>query len=370
MIRNPTGVFPAMIAAMTAVALAGCQTPPVEQQGLNVLIDPIDAGRLGYTTQWASSLAIESGQRIGQAVILDDILVTVEWPSNIVVATELSSGKQRWARALATSAERLFKPGRSGDFILINSDTQIYSLSAKTGKIQHIHDLPQMVRSGPAMYENLAIFGGLNGLLFAYNIDTGYLKWKYLVGGQILASPAIYEDTVVVASSLGHYALFRARNGRKVWDGRTFDRISAEPVITALGVFIASEDHSLYALHRTTGLDRWIHRETAPLTTAPMAIENTLYVTRPREALVAISAVSGKQLWDEPILGDKRPVAIRDQVLALHGRSSILLADVETGTLLDQAPTRELQTILPTNGGSLVLIAPNGRLVRLDPKRW
>jgi len=228
----------------------GCQSQT--HTGPDLLINPLGARKLGYHYQWSTDLAIPPGSRLNQAEVLDDLLVVIESPSNMVSAISLQDGTVRWVRSVASSLDRVYGALRSGDRVLVNSETRLYSLAAETGTIVDSRDLKTSVAAPPALAGGLLIFGATDGQVFAQNLWDGFDRWTIQLSGQEATRPVLAGNGLFVADDAGSYALLAIDNGALLRDGRTFARISATPTVGDASLFVASEDATLYALNGVT----------------------------------------------------------------------------------------------------------------------
>lgn len=362
-----------MIMLLSGLALlASCATQQQawSRSGSGALIEPEPAASLGYATFWVRNLNIPSSQRIGAARLLDDLIVVVEQPSNVVYAVSVRDGSIRWRKVVGDPGEPLYSPVRAGDQLLVNSATHLYILNAHTGELERIDSLAHVVSSGPVHIGSFVIFGDVKGRVFAHDIRAGFTKWSYQLTSNIAVPPVdAGQNQALVADARGVYALLGAEDGQLIWRGRTFGPVTTRSAIDRLGVYIASQDQTLYALARPTGLDRWKFPTTYRQIGPPVVMGVSVYLPLGDEALVAINSADGAERWRLPF--GATPVTFREEENRLLVRTpqSLKLVDAQTGQVVADAPTQRLATVLTGPEGSLVLIAPNGRLMRLNPKR-
>lgn len=373
---------------LAVVAVGGCQSDETAAESIGktlsaplrlfqsepktapsvVLLEAENAYRLGYTPRWSANLGLNPrDDSVAHAAVLGDLLVCVERPSNMVSAVSVRDGTIRWQTLAAGRTEQIFQPVRRDDTILINSETMMYTFSAENGHLIGDSKLESAVLDGPALVNDLAIFGGLSGRLFAHSAVTGYSKWAYQMTGGIVVRPIASGYNVFVADSNGVYALLQSDAGDVIWKGRAFGRISALPAISGHGVYIASEDQTLYALNRNTGADRWKYRSAVPLRNSPVLIDNTVFLNDPSVGLVALDAATGAQRWRLDI--PATPIVIDNKKLLLHHDTRLLLVDPDSGKTIVQVSTRPLKSILTGPDQSLLLISESGNLMRLDPQK-
>lgn len=355
-----------LLILMVTVAV-GCKGQSPTQAQL-LLIDPLDAQTFGYSIKWAGDIEVPRGRIIKYLVVLDDLIISVEAPTNLVTAISLRDGSLKWRQLVGNRYDLLFEPFLYKDTVVINSNNDIYRLDRESGKMRRIDRLRYVVNNAPAVVGDYAIYGSTTGLVFAQDLISGQVRWSYQLSDGIHVRPvSSAEQYVFAADAGGIYAMFDAGSGELLWRGRAFAGVRAQPVISQLSVLIPSEDHSLYALNKTDERDQWIHRETVPLTEDPTLISNTLYLPVPNQGVAAIDVIrGGRVLWR--LEEDYKPIMQRDEVLFMHDRRGVVLVDHETGTIRRRIDTERLRFVrnVPDEDG-LILVSPRGRVVRIDP---
>lgn len=353
-------------AAAAAIAAAPGDGAAAKPRLTGLLMEPADAVRLGYSIQWATDIAVPENQTITAIASLGDLVVSVERPANVITAINNKTGRMVWRKAIGGPVDRIFAPARMDDTIVVNSERDIYQLSAKEGTLIDRSPLESAVSNPPAMVGGTAVFGGADGMVFGHVLRVGYAKWKYKLPASVLAPAVAHASAVFVACVDGQYVTFSAQTGEILFRGRTFARVSATPVISPIGVFVASEDSSLYSLHRTTGEDRWRFIFTDALTESPVLLRNTVYQALPNGSLIALKATDGTELWRVKVEG--KLVAHDNRGLVFNLGDKIVIRDPGSGKLIDSVPVGgALQQILVTEDQNLILVSPRGRIIKLAP---
>lgn len=356
---------------LLVVLLAGCAAGGGrELRRTGLLIEPIDAREIGYVANWSQDLQIGGDDRLVFIEALGDLVVAVQHPSNIVTAVSARNGDVLWRQALGTRTDRLYRPARNGDFIIVNSDDRVFTLRATNGDHVHTQHLDTVVSSGPIVRGNQVILGGINGTIFAHNLDTGYPDWRYQLTDRILTPPIFVGDDAFAADGRGTYALVSAEGGELAWRGRTFGPVVAPPAADENTIYLASRDRSLYALNRVTGKDRWIYRSSGPLTLGPKSIGGLVLLPVPDDGLVALDAATGDVRWriDEvldPVVG------IDGKILLAGGRNArgLRIVNADSGRTVASADTLPLMNVLRGPDDSLILVSPKGRVMRINPQQ-
>ena len=346
-----------------AATLGGCQA---KAPGPAALIEPADAQHLGYRLGPATNLDLPAGQALTHAAVVGDLLLLVEEPRNVLTAVSLQDASVRWRTVVGTQAERLHDPIGFEDRILVNSESLLYVLDAATGRLLQHQALSASVRHGPAMFTSLALFGTASGEVIAHDVRTGNNRWRQGVSDSVLASPVVYDTEVFVADTGGRALMLMAATGDVLWSTRTFGPVSAPAWVDRVAVYMACEDGSLYALSRVDGRDRWVdvYRAGVPLRSRPRVVGDVILLSTPG-SLLALDVGDGRPRWRFD--ADATPVAELGQRLLVHHARELLLLDPETGRAARQIPVGDLRMVRLLDNGSILLISPRGRILRLDP---
>lgn len=367
--------FSAALTLIATATLVGCSSTRSANSGTNdlvrpgnsnrpsMVVDPLDAMAIGYDAGWLTSLGLEPKQSVNTAAVLGDLLICVEQPRQLVTAISMRDGTVAWRRLVGQPTESLFTPVRVDDMVLVNSETRLYGLDVSNGEIRQVTNLDSAVESGPVMYRDYAIFGGVDGLVFAHDIRAGYAKWSYKLPGRITTTPGIGQVMAIAADGHGNIVQLLCDNGDLLWRSRAHAGVLAGVTVGRTGVYIASVDRSLYALTRTTGRDRWVYRSELPLTQTPYAAGLDLFLPITGVGLVGIDAADGKQQWVLP--GELTPILDVEDKLLVMEPGVLRWIEMNTGDTFSEAPTQKLKFALPADGGQLIVLTARGRIQQL-----
>ena len=132
----------------------------------------------------------------------------------------------------------------------------------------------------PAIVEN-TVFVGSNFKFFAFNSDTGAIKWEREMPGHINSSPAISKDVVYFGSTDGYVYAIDRFTGETHWKYRTGNFTSGAPLVSNGFLFIGSGDEHMYALDAATGTLIWKYWADMHISSAPSLQDGILYFTTP-----------------------------------------------------------------------------------------
>jgi len=369
----PAAVFDTALAgettkAISAAGSASLASASSQNAGAGLLIEYPEARKLGYGVIWAASVVAEEGDWI-RAWVLGDLVVVLQRPTNMVTVLSFKNGNPLWNKKIGSKLERVIAASRTKEHVMVNTEEFMKIFEWDTGDPVTTQRLSQRVLTAPVVVNDVAVFAGINGLVFGHNIRVGASNWKYRMRSGVYLDPVDGGNgRVFVADKSGHFAMFMSTRNRPLWQGRAFENITAQPVSNRLGVFIASEDHNIYSLNRAAGNDRvdWPYRTDKPLKTDPTLIDNYLFVQIPGRGLVAIDAARKKDLWSNANLKAK-PVAVIKQGMLFNDTTRLLVLDAATGRKRNEASVSKVQNVIQGPKGSLILLSPTGRILRMDP---
>jgi outer membrane protein assembly factor BamB len=326
-----------------------------------------DLQRTGLKVHWASNLDVPVTEKITQWNILDNkYLITVESPSNLFTLVNLSDGRILWREIQGQMTDRFYQPFLFGETICVNSETHMIKIDVRTGRANEIVALKAVVNNPPAHVVNFAIFGGLNGRIFAHDLNTGYPKWNYQLQAGITAPPIASSSAVLVGDAGGVYILLNPKNGEPIWKGRTFRQISAPGVVLNDKnlVLIPSEDQTLYALESIFGGDVWRYHAKRALTHQPIVFDEMVLLPITNDGLYALDVNTGKVLWNTN--EHLKPFDSSKDNLYCFKTNSLWVLDKETGKTVSQIPTADITDMIALSNKQFLVVTQSGRLLKLQ----
>lgn len=334
------------------------------------LIEPQPAAEMGYSLSWAGVVVLEQGQQITSVTVLDDMVIVIEDPVNIVTALSTNDGSLLWKINLGSDLESLFPPTRDGKQVFIHSGTRIWTLHTKDGSVKALADLTTTV-SSPGVYSPLTrviVMMGTNGLIFAHNTVSNFPIWRYRLPDR-LANPAVLADQYAfVVDTSGTYAMIESGNGRPLWRNHTIGDVTALPAVSGSEVIVSSEDGKIYAFNRTTGRDTWIYLGAEqPLYASPIAVGRlVVQPLTPNPGIIAIDSITGNELWRTDL--NATPVMSRSQDMLMFNANGLFGVDLDNGKVTSEAQTLPIMGVKPVgDDGAIILVGQTGRLLKLRP---
>ena len=154
------------------------------------------------------------------------------------------------------------------------------------------------IRCSPTAIKDLAFVGSYDNNMWAVNLDTGVLAWKYATRGGIASSPVIDDANrlVMFGSEDSSFYAVDYRSGRMSWTHNTKDRVRSTARVEHGHVFFGSDDGKIYALGAANGRVLWSYDTTAPVRGRPF-VTNELVIVGSETGEITALSLSGSRKW-------------------------------------------------------------------------
>ncbi len=167
------------------------------------------------TVRWRRA----AGKEIWSRPVQSDNLILVSTMSGSIVAYD-RDGNERWNTKLTDSAIAS-TPTLVGDRLFVGAfDKYLYALNARTG--ERLWSTPEAADNWfwtEILAQGDTLFAGsLGGTVYAIDAGAGATRWSVKVGDMIRSRPAILNDVLVVGSKDGRLHGLRPADGSRVWE--------------------------------------------------------------------------------------------------------------------------------------------------------
>jgi outer membrane protein assembly factor BamB len=276
-----------------------------------------------------------------------------------VYAVHIEDGTLAWqlsrAGGVSTPAPAIADAGHRTVLLFTDGerakDSRLRAYDAETQKHLWNAPLDDVSTSGVSVDGDRAFVGDRSGTLYAVDVRSGKVAWKFRGSGVVRAPPAIEGGRVfaVAESSTGGAELvgINEETGKRSW---TFSptqpsQLAASPTVSKGTVIVGFTDRSVYAINGETGAERW----TAPMASAasPLSAAATVGVGSGEDVVVAgtlplsagtglyrLAGQTGERRWwfqfdSFSLLGS--PVAVGRFVLLGLKDGRVVAVNAETG---------------------------------------
>jgi len=244
-------------------------------------------------------------------------------------ALDAKTGGIRWK--FATAGERRFEA------------KGIHGLQPKN---QTIADPWDIFLSSPVVAQGAVYFGSGDGNLYAIDITTGELRWKFQTGDVVHASPAFANGTIFFGSWDSYFYGVDAATGKEKWrfhggeDPVVHNQVGfqSSPAVIDGVVYTGCRDAQVYALDAATGKEKWrFDNALSWVISSPAVNEGKVYFGTSDSSLYHVAdAATGKSILKQQ---DKAYMfsspAIAGDVVVIGVLNGTLQArDLKTGEVL------------------------------------
>ena len=256
-------------------------------------------------------------------VVLGDVLY-IGSSDGLLRALDAGTGELLWSAdagapidaAPAVAGEVVLVATRAGEFLALHRSNGAVRWRVRAGT-----ELPlawegmsgDLYTASPAVADDVAVFGGADGIVYAIGVADGEVRWRFATGGRVRSSPAVVDGVVYAGSADGSMYAIALEDGRRLWrfdtEGRGlesarygYDRrtITSSPAVADGAVYFGSRDGSLYAVDAATGALRWrvLHDDTSWSISSPAVIDGlVLDASSDAWFFHAVDAATGRVVW-------------------------------------------------------------------------
>ncbi len=284
-----------------------------------------------------------------------------------------------------------------------SDDGNVYAVDARDGRQHWKRGTGGPVASTPAVADGTVYVASYDGKFYALEARTGAPRWKFVTEGErrfeakglhgmqpkmqtiadpfdvYLSSPVVAEGAVYFGSGDGHLYALDVASGRLKWKFKTGDVVHASPAFADGVIYVGSWDSYFYALDARTGVEKWrfhggedpVFHNQVGFQSSP-AIANGVVYTGCRDSnLYAIDAASGREKWRFNAAGSwiiTSPAVTEGKVVFATSDSSLYhVVDAETGKPIVRQQGKAYVFASPAVAGGTVYVGVlNGTLEARD----
>jgi len=183
--------------------------------------------RLTGRIRWTYNIKQDGEQQSfhGDPLVTDDLILigTDLGKQGHIYAFERESGKVRWKSLAPAGADGNVGVAsdlvRRGDNVYaVAQGDELLCLSLKDGSTRwtfasQFDRQRNLTSNSPTLDGNLVLLGGLDGLVYALQADSGQVVWKTDLHSRVTTTPIVSQGSVYVGTQDGHFYQLQTKSG-------------------------------------------------------------------------------------------------------------------------------------------------------------
>ena len=243
----------------------------------------------------------DTGKAVQYSPLVNDGVVYIGARGNVdysVHALDATTGEQVWAAgvpypygaefAVTVANGKLYAPGESGEF---------YVMNASTGEVLWSASVGLGAESPPAVLDGVVYLTAVN-TAYALDETTGEEIWSY--GTEMFPAvdhPAVVVDGVYYFAPDTNLYTLDVTTGQVNWRYVADDIITDAPVVAGGMVLVRSESGVLHAVDTGTGGLAWSWESTDSALRSPTVLDGLLIAESADGNLRVLVAATGEEVW-------------------------------------------------------------------------
>ena len=275
-----------------------------------------------------------TGDRIVSSPVWHEGVVYFGSDDHNVYAVDAATGRQIWK--FVTAGPVPSTPAVDGGTVYFGSyDGKFYAVDTKTGKAkwkfstggerrfeakglhgmqpktQTIADPYDVYLSSPVVAQGRVFFGSGDGSVYALDVASGELRWKFQTGDVVHASPAFDSSTLYFGSFDSYFYAVDAGSGKEKWrfhggeDAVMHNQVGfqSSPAVVDGVVYTGCRDSNVYALDAATGQERWrFNNKMSWVNSTPaVAKGKVVFATSDSTLFHIVEAATGKPVLEQKL---------------------------------------------------------------------
>ncbi len=281
-------------------------------------------------------------------VMVDDVVYFCA--SQHLYAVDAKSGSQKWVHDIGAEFGFMCPPKVANDTVYVVSHTRggedlgyVFALNAANGELLWRNDVAPGNRAATLnVGGDLVYFSGPNGCIYALDPADGAVQWKVETDTKHTLPP-VASGGAMYFSTIDQFYAIDASDGSELW---RYDRSigsSGSPVFSGGIVYLNSPDPpyllgcsygNVYAFDATNGLKLWNYSYPTRLSgMSHLEVSNGVAYFHSRDALFALSAGNGSELWSQNIV-DVTSFSVGNGVVYYNSGTTFGALDAANGDTL------------------------------------
>jgi outer membrane protein assembly factor BamB len=273
--------------------------------------------------KWEYDIRKDGAQRQfhGDPLVTNDLVVIgTDGAMGHVYAFEKATGMVRWKYRVEETgvASDVLRLGRNVYAVTLGDE--LLCLDLETGKPNWTfhsssHSKDFHWTSTPAVTTERIYFGGLDGIIYALEAQSGKLAWKRELGGRVTTSLAVRGHDLYVGTAKRHLYRLDTDSGEVLSDFAAEAEPLGHLMLAGDSLVVFLGDEVLSSLDLSLKKVLWSAEASKEWTSARPYLWQGLLLVGDRRELVAFRCSDGAREWSHKFPGTIRGIGTSEQVL-------------------------------------------------------
>jgi outer membrane protein assembly factor BamB len=183
----------------------------------------------------------------------------------------------------------------AGALYVGSDDNNLYAIDIMTGNLKWRYTANGKIFTPTAIDGNV-FFPSADNFIYALDSD-GNLKWKYKTGSSSASPPVIYNDILYGGCDRYICAIY-VINGSLKWKYATNSLIESAPAIAQGMIYFGSNDNNIYAIDKNKNL-KWQYKTGGKVSSSPSVVNGILYIGSNDNNIYALDSGTGELKWSK-----------------------------------------------------------------------
>ncbi|HSE43457.1 MAG TPA: PQQ-binding-like beta-propeller repeat protein [Acidobacteriota bacterium] len=288
-------------------------------------------------------------------------VATTELPTKMVPLWTVETGGIESTPAIA-----------AGTVYIASLDKFLYAIELQSGKLKWKYEANDEIKSSPSVYENTVYFGDELGVFHAIDAASGKKKWEFRADAGIISSANFSGDRVVFGSYDNNLYCLSLKDGSLLWKLETAGYVHATPAIEGENVVVTGCDGKLRIVRLSDGKEVSAVDLGAYVAASPALSNGHVYVGTFGNQILSVDLAAKKIAWQFEDTSKKFPfyasAAVTKNLVAVGGRDKVMRGlDPQSGKIIWEFSTKARIDASPVIAGQNLLFGNlAGELFTLD----
>lgn len=246
---------------------------------------------------------------IDASPVYADGVVYIGTDGGVFYAVDSKTGKPKWqfktgGRISGEAAVTQLVNGAGAHNVVIfgSHDGILYCLEKTTGQKVWEYETGDYINCGIVIDGSTIVLGGCDTMMHLIDLKTGKGTAQIELGGEVAGTPALNQDHAYIGHMQGEVLAVDLKEKKVAWRFRDKDfPFIGSPALSGDTLLIGSRGRRFYAIDRKTGEKRWDIRTRGAVEGAPVIAKNRAIFGSAGGRLSIIELKDGETVWERDL---------------------------------------------------------------------